>query len=72
MGPRRLLTTVMALGGRAFLLGTGVLRLQTHLAGVAGRFRAERCEVSESLLAGAWNIRSAGKRPREALAAAPA
>ncbi|GAA5700968.1 hypothetical protein Save01_01771 [Streptomyces avermitilis] len=30
MGPRRLLTTVVVLGGGAFLLGAGLLRLETQ------------------------------------------
>ncbi|MFF5362971.1 DUF3592 domain-containing protein [Streptomyces scabiei] len=48
MGPRKLLTTVTALGGGAFLLGAALLRLETQLNGVAGRFEVTRCEVSES------------------------
>ncbi|MFF6783005.1 hypothetical protein [Streptomyces sp. NPDC012510] len=48
MGPRKLLTTVVALGGGAFLLGAGVLRLETQLTGVPGQFVVGRCEVSES------------------------
>ncbi|MFE7765635.1 hypothetical protein [Streptomyces sp. NPDC057438] len=48
MGPRKLLTTVMALGGGAFLFGAGVLRLETQLNGVAGQFVVARCQVSES------------------------
>ncbi len=48
MGPRRLLTTVVALGGGLFLFGAAVLRLETQLNGVAGQFVVARCQVSES------------------------
>lgn len=54
MGPRKLLTTVVALGGGAFLLGAGVLRLETQLTGVSGQFAVGRCEVSESRGDDAW------------------
>ncbi|MEU2583895.1 hypothetical protein ABZ612_13170 [Streptomyces avermitilis] len=92
MGPRRLLTTVVALGGGAFLFGAGPLRLETHLRQptepvatfVDGPTSTTAVEQDNGvrllpggtglvcLLAGAWNIRSAVKRPREALVAAPA
>lgn len=48
MGPRKLLTTVVALGGGVFLFGAAVLRLETQLTGVPGQFVVSRCEVSES------------------------
>ncbi len=48
MGPRKALTTVVALGGGVFLLGAAVLRLETQLTGVPGQFMAAQCEVSES------------------------
>ncbi|WP_086748967.1 hypothetical protein OG920_42155 [Streptomyces europaeiscabiei] len=48
MGPRKLLTTVVALGGGLFLFGAAALRLETRLNGVAGQFVVSRCEVSES------------------------
>jgi hypothetical protein len=48
MGPRKLLTMMVALGGGVFLFGAAVLRLETQLNGVAGQFVVARCEVSES------------------------
>ncbi|MGW1893430.1 hypothetical protein ACWCP6_24755 [Streptomyces sp. NPDC002004] len=48
MGPRRLWTTVLGLGGGIFLVGASALRADTQLTGVAGEFRAEHCEVSKS------------------------
>ncbi|WP_327325712.1 hypothetical protein OG735_27000 [Streptomyces sp. NBC_01210] len=48
IGPRRVLVTLVALGAGVFLLGTGLMRLETRLTGVAGQFRAERCEISKS------------------------
>ena len=48
IGPRRVLVTVVALGAGVFLLGGGLMRLETRLTGVPGHFRAERCEISES------------------------
>ncbi|MEW2080752.1 hypothetical protein [Streptomyces sp. NPDC005283] len=48
IGPRRVLVTLVALGAGVFLLGAGLMRLETRLTGVAGQFRAERCEISES------------------------
>ncbi|MEU9013447.1 hypothetical protein AB0D12_27535 [Streptomyces sp. NPDC048479] len=47
-GPRRVLVTLVALCAGVFLLGTGLMRLETRLTGVAGQFRAERCEISKS------------------------
>ncbi|MFE0382316.1 hypothetical protein ACFW1M_43750 [Streptomyces inhibens] len=48
MGPRQACITVLGLGGGIFLAATGVLRADTQLTGLAGEFRAERCEVSHS------------------------
>ncbi|MET7860796.1 hypothetical protein ABZS81_27060 [Streptomyces sp. NPDC005318] len=48
MGPRRLWTTVLGLGGGIYLIGASMLRADTQLTGTAGQFRAEHCEVAES------------------------
>ena len=47
-GPRKPLTTVLALGGGVFLFRGSMLRLDTQLTGVSGQFVAARREVSES------------------------
>jgi hypothetical protein len=57
MGPRKLLTTVVALGGGVFLFGAAVLRLETQLNGVAGQFVVSRCEVSPSRGDDEWQCR---------------
>ncbi|MEH0517701.1 hypothetical protein [Streptomyces stelliscabiei] len=57
MGPRKLLTTVVALGGGTFLFGAAVLRLETQLNGVAGQFVVSGCEVSESRGDDEWQCR---------------
>ncbi|MGW7363256.1 hypothetical protein ACWGI8_07475 [Streptomyces sp. NPDC054841] len=48
MGPRRIITTVVALGAGVYLLGGSVMRLETQLTGTPGHFRAEHCEIYES------------------------
>lgn len=48
MGPRRVLVTLLGLGAGVFLLGSGLMRLETRLTGESGQFRAEHCEISES------------------------
>ncbi|MFF3286585.1 hypothetical protein [Streptomyces sp. NPDC003023] len=47
IGPRRAITTVVALAGGAFLVGASLLRLETQLSGVAGSFTAESCARPE-------------------------